>query len=211
MCANIQLSKNEIHISKSYSVRFMCFASEMPGREFLKLDHKSFSVLGEVFKMRKCNRKGFTLIELLVVIAIIAILVSIVIPAIGNSTKKAKAAADAANLRSVLSEATLDMLYGIPVNSSDATGNVTISNWGGLISVTPTLRNDLKCKSFPNAGLYVSNDEEKIVVAFQVYPTHGGAKYYTIEDFARAAEGEKLEATGEKVDDPIIGNFPGFP
>lgn len=50
--------------------------------------------------MRK--KQGFTLIEMLVVIAIIAILVSIVIPVVGNSTDKARAAADAANLRSTL-------------------------------------------------------------------------------------------------------------
>ena len=48
------------------------------------------------------NKKGFTLIEMLAVIAIIAVLVSIIIPAISTSTDKAKAAADAANLRSTL-------------------------------------------------------------------------------------------------------------
>ena len=48
------------------------------------------------------NKKGFTLIEMLVVIAIIAVLVSIVIPVVGDSTAKARAAADAANLRSTL-------------------------------------------------------------------------------------------------------------
>lgn len=48
------------------------------------------------------NKKGFTLIEMLVVIAIIAVLVSIVIPTITSTTDKAKAAADAANLRSAL-------------------------------------------------------------------------------------------------------------
>ncbi len=50
----------------------------------------------------KQNRQGFTLIEMLVVIAIIAVLVSIIIPVVGASTTKAAAAADAANLRSVL-------------------------------------------------------------------------------------------------------------
>lgn len=48
------------------------------------------------------NKKGFTLIEMLVVIAIIAVLVSIIIPIVGDSTSKARAAADAANLRSTL-------------------------------------------------------------------------------------------------------------
>ena len=48
----------------------------------------------------KMNKKGFTLIEMLVVIAIIAILVAIVIPVVGSSTTKARAATDAANLRS---------------------------------------------------------------------------------------------------------------
>ena len=50
------------------------------------------------------NKKGFTLIEMLVVIAIIAVLVAIIIPVIGNSTIKASAAANAANLRSYASE-----------------------------------------------------------------------------------------------------------
>lgn len=48
------------------------------------------------------NKKGFTLIEMLVVIAVIAVLVSIVIPTVGTASTKAKAAVDAANLRSAL-------------------------------------------------------------------------------------------------------------
>ena len=50
--------------------------------------------------MKKLNKKGFTLIEMLVVIAIIAVLVAVAIPVVSNSTTKAKAATDAANLRS---------------------------------------------------------------------------------------------------------------
>lgn len=61
--------------------------------------------------MRK-NKKGFTLIEMLVVIAIIAVLVSIVVPAISNSTQKAKAAADAANLRSILGVLNIEVVNG---------------------------------------------------------------------------------------------------
>lgn len=58
------------------------------------------------------SKKGFTLIEMLAVIAIIAVLVAIIVPAIGNSTLKAKAAADAANLRSILSMLNIGVVNG---------------------------------------------------------------------------------------------------
>lgn len=60
--------------------------------------------------MKKMNKKGFTLIEMLAVIAIIAVLVAIIVPAVSGSTTKAKAAADAANLRSIQAEAAIDYL-----------------------------------------------------------------------------------------------------
>lgn len=58
------------------------------------------------------DKKGFTLIEMLIVIAIIAVLVSVVIPVVSNSTVKAKAATDAANLRAVYSELNIHVLNG---------------------------------------------------------------------------------------------------
>lgn len=58
----------------------------------------------------KMNKKGFTLIEMLVVIAIIAILVAIIVPTVTSATAKSKAAADAANLRSVMAEANIYVL-----------------------------------------------------------------------------------------------------
>lgn len=51
------------------------------------------------------SQKGFTLVEMLVVIAIIAILVAMLVPTVMGTTKKAQAAADAANLK-----ITLDMM-----------------------------------------------------------------------------------------------------
>ena len=60
----------------------------------------------------KMNKKGFTLIEMLVVIAIIAILVAIIIPTVTSATTKAAAATNAANLRSIQAEASVDYLSG---------------------------------------------------------------------------------------------------
>lgn len=58
------------------------------------------------------TKKGFTLIEMLVVIAIIAVLVSIIVPAVSNGQIKARAAADAANLRTVLGLLNVDVVNG---------------------------------------------------------------------------------------------------
>lgn len=73
------------------------------------------------------NKKGFTLIEMLVVIAIIAVLVAVVIPVVGNSTTKAKAATDAANLRAVYAELNVHVLNGSKTVSEilNATSNPT--------------------------------------------------------------------------------------
>ena len=76
------------------------------------------------------NKKGFTLIEMLVVIAIIAVLVAIIIPVVGNSTVKASAATNAANLRSY--KASISTAY--ITNSKDwswtEAGDVTIGESG---------------------------------------------------------------------------------
>lgn len=72
----------------------------------------------------KMNKKGFTLIEMLVVIAIIAVLVAIVVPTVSSSTTKAKAATDAANLRSITAEA---MVYALE-NKIDLPGHVAELN-----------------------------------------------------------------------------------
>ena len=76
----------------------------------------------------KMNKKGFTLIEMLVVIAIIAVLVAIVIPVVGNSTEKAREAADAANVRAAIAQVTTEALSG----NTDAEVTVAMTQKGSF-------------------------------------------------------------------------------
>lgn len=135
--------------------------------------------------MKKMNKKGFTLIEMLVVIAIIAILVAIVIPTVTSATKKAAAATNAANLRSMIAEASTDYLAGV----SDDTGLVktTIAADG---TVTFAVRTGApKSKSINgvcgevDATIAMDNTTGTITAK---YGEHG------VDDFSILAEGKTL-------------------
>ena len=54
--------------------------------------------------LKRKNKKGFTLMEMLIVIGIIAVLVAIAIPTFSSAQKKARYAADLANVRSWYAE-----------------------------------------------------------------------------------------------------------
>lgn len=75
------------------------------------------SKLVELRKKLK-SKKGFTLMEMLIVVAIIVILLAIAIPAFNGSLRKAKLAADEANVRSyyaeVMVQAMADDSYTLP-------------------------------------------------------------------------------------------------
>lgn len=113
------------------------------------------------------NKKGFTLIEMLVVIAIIAVLVSIVIPVVGQSTTRAKAAVDAANMRSTLAALNSEIL--IEQDLAD--------------SFIATMEPE-DSKVFPGAKLYVLYTTPGLV---DVYYVHEG-NYYGLTYFAEIAE-----------------------
>ena len=110
------------------------------------------------------NKKGFTLIEMLVVIAIIAVLVAIVVPAVGSSTTKAKASTDAANLRSALSTATIQYA---------STGSITATD----ISVPAA-------KSVTASSVEIHKVGDNLVAVYA-----GSNTYYGINDFAEVANG----------------------
>lgn len=59
---------------------------------------------------KKLNKKGFTLAELLVVVAIIGVLVAVSIPVFTSQLEKARDAADAANVRAAIAEASASYL-----------------------------------------------------------------------------------------------------
>ena len=109
---------------------------------------------------RKYNRRGFTLIEMLVVIAIVAMLVSIVVPAISKSTTKAKAASDAANLRTVLG------MLNVHVVNGGQTVDEIIDN-----ALNPTSKTD------PDAVLRVVYDDPGFIDVYYV----NGDTYYGLD------------------------------
>ena len=113
------------------------------------------------------HKKGFTLIEMLVVIAIIAILVAIVIPTVSNATVKAKAATDAANLRSVLGQANVLLM------ENDTSTAATIAGM-----------QPIRCVTVPGAEAYIGYVEPGFMAPFYV----SGGAYYSLEYFVDIAE-----------------------
>ena len=105
----------------------------------------------------KLNKKGFTLIEMLVIIAIIAILVAIIVPTVTSATNKAKAATDAANLRSALAEAEVYHLTNDATAHKD--GNCTAS----------TCYTDFTSKCWPGTSPVISIANGKFTATLNGY------------------------------------------
>lgn len=113
------------------------------------------------------NKKGFTLIEMLVVIAVIAVLVSIVIPTVSTATRKATAAVDAANLRSVMGQLNGVLAETNQMNASQAQGLKTSES-----------------RMYPGAKMLILYCEPGFIDAY--YMIDG--QYYGLKYFAAIAE-----------------------
>lgn len=117
------------------------------------------------------TKKGFTLIEMLVVIAIIAVLVAVVVPTVSASTTKAKAAADAANLRS--------MQGVLNVNVMDNGGVVASGDLTGINFPDST--------SFPGAAVKVLYCPSHVIEVYY----YVDSSYYGIHYFSAVAQGSE--------------------
>jgi prepilin-type N-terminal cleavage/methylation domain-containing protein len=146
--------------------------------------------------MKKLNKKGFTLVEMLVVIAIIAILVSILIPTVMGATKKAKAATDAANLRSALAAFQIEFLS----NGQDEKADVGTGSdkW----TCTDTTNGGQWSKSGFESKSVSGNDGKTIFIWSEAGTFKAGfgaslatAKTNPIEKFATEAEGKTWSAS----------------
>ncbi len=102
---------------------------------------------------RKHHRSAFTLIEMLVVVAIIALLASILIPAVNGALIKAKRTRCTSNLRSIFQGV---MQYSAEHNGrivpAEINGHPTVGRSWWFQTISPYLNDQvLKCPNAPNS------------------------------------------------------------
>lgn len=115
------------------------------------------------------NKKGFTLGELVIVILVITVLLAVVAPSVIRSTevvmKKAHAAADAASLRSTITNVSAELLEGKTMRDISS------------------CMNHLDCESDPDASLWLNYNKPISLSAYFVDTD----RYYSIEYLSEVA------------------------
>ena len=107
------------------------------------------------------NKKGFTLMEMLIVVAIIAVLVAIAIPTFASQLGKAKASADAANIRAGYADLQLKIL-----TETVGTDTTFYLQKDGSVSAATANRSDYICAADKNENENIKDigglDSEKV-------------------------------------------------
>lgn len=134
--------------------------------------------------MNKRNKKGFSLVEMLIVIAVVAILVSIIIPVVGNSKTKAAAATNAANLRQA--HGAIQTLRLLEPNQFDWTYPVkTAANEKFTFGTANVEAPDAEAISVPGLNLEAGTAMRVTRNGDDIVCTYRG---FTVEMFAKIAE-----------------------
>ncbi|MGM9590811.1 MAG: type II secretion system protein [Faecousia sp.] len=142
--------------------------------------------------MNKMNKKGFTLIEMLVVIAIIAVLVSIIVPVVSNSTTKAAAATNAANLRSVQSSVQIMVIANagatLDTNTAGVVKVMVGSTEVGKVDAPKAKALKVDSKELTDVAMTVTLGTDNQVAVSYVTGTSGSQLTWDIDTLAHIAE-----------------------